>query len=31
MIEISRGYEAYEKLVQTLDATAAQTNETGTV
>jgi len=31
MIEIARGYEAYQKLIQTLDATAAQTNETGTV
>jgi flagellar basal-body rod protein FlgF len=31
MIEISRGYEAYQKLVQTLDATAAQTNDVGTV
>jgi len=31
MIEISRGYEAYQKLVQTLDATAGQTNEAGSV
>jgi flagellar basal-body rod protein FlgF len=31
MIEISRGYEAYQKLVQTLDATAGQTNDVGTV
>jgi len=31
MIEIARGYEAYQKLVQTLDATAGQTNEVGTV
>lgn len=31
MIEIARGYEAYQKLVQTLDATSAQTNDVGTV
>lgn len=31
MIEIARGYEAYQKLVQTLDATGGQTNEVGTV
>ena len=31
MIEIARGYEAYQKLVQTLDQTAGQTNDVGTV
>jgi len=31
MIEVSRGYEAYQKLVQTLDAAAGQTNDVGTV
>jgi flagellar basal-body rod protein FlgF len=31
MIEIARGYEAYQKLIQTLDATAGQTNEVGSV
>jgi flagellar basal-body rod protein FlgF len=31
MIEIARGYEAYQKLVQTLDSTAGQTNDVGTV
>jgi len=31
MIEIARGYEAYQKLVQSLDQTAAQTNDVGTV
>jgi flagellar basal-body rod protein FlgF len=31
MIGIARGYEAYQKLVQSLDQTAAQTNDVGTV
>jgi flagellar basal-body rod protein FlgF len=31
MIEIARGYEAYQKMVQTLDQTAAQTNNVGSV
>lgn len=31
MIEIARGYEAYQKLVQTLDQTAGQTNNVGSV
>jgi len=31
MIEIARGYEAYQKLVQAMDQTAAQTNDVGTV
>jgi len=31
MIEIARGYEAYQKLVQTMDQTAGQTNDVGTV
>lgn len=31
MIEIARGYEAYQKLVQTLDQTSGQTNNVGSV
>ncbi len=31
MIEISRGYETYQKMIQTMDQVAGQTNELGTV
>ncbi|MFQ5508836.1 MAG: flagellar basal-body rod protein FlgF [Leptospirillia bacterium] len=31
MIEVTRGYEAYVKVIQAMDATAAQTTEVGTV